>query len=101
MCADRVGLPNGGYLVIEHTEALVSIDVNGGHGMFGKGSSQEKAILDVNLSAAKQVCIEHELFFWVCLSAFAVVQFQNEEKANNDFIQLGVSFSWTRFLEVV
>jgi Ribonuclease G/E len=41
--------------VIEQTEALVSIDVNGGHGVFGHGTSQEKAILDVNLAAAKQV----------------------------------------------
>ena len=64
VCTDRVALPHGGYLVIEQTEALVSIGVNGGHGMFGKGASQEKAILDVNLSAAKQVRIEHELFFW-------------------------------------
>ncbi|KAF7833213.1 ribonuclease E/G-like protein, chloroplastic isoform X1 [Senna tora] len=52
----RVPLANGGSLVIEQTEALVSIDVNGGHGMFGHGISQQKAILDVNLAAAKQVC---------------------------------------------
>lgn len=51
----RVPLANGGSLVIEQTEALVSIDVNGGHGMFGQGNSQEKAILDVNLAAARQV----------------------------------------------
>jgi Ribonuclease G/E len=49
-------LQNGGSLIIEQTEALVSIDVNGGHSMFGQGTSQEKAILDVNLEAAKQVC---------------------------------------------
>lgn len=42
--------------MIEQTEALVSIDVNGGHGMFGHGTSKEKAILDVNLAAARQVC---------------------------------------------
>lgn len=41
--------------MIEQTEALVSVDVNGGHGMFGQGTSQEKAILEVNLAAAKQV----------------------------------------------
>lgn len=52
----RVPLSNGGSLVIEQTEALVSIDVNGGHGMLGQGTSQEKAVLDVNLAAAKQVC---------------------------------------------
>lgn len=42
-------------MVIEQTEALVSIDVNGGHSMLGQGTSQEKAVLDVNLAAAKQV----------------------------------------------
>lgn len=41
--------------MIEQTEALVSIDVNGGHCMLGQGTSQEKAILEVNLAAAKQV----------------------------------------------
>ena len=55
-CGCRVPLNNGGSLVIEQTEALVSIDVNGGHSMFGQGTSQEKAILEVNLEAAKQVC---------------------------------------------
>lgn len=53
----RVTLANGGYLVIEQTEALVSIDVNGGHCMLGQGTSQEKAILEVNLAAAKQVLL--------------------------------------------
>ncbi|XP_022771641.1 ribonuclease E/G-like protein, chloroplastic isoform X3 [Durio zibethinus] len=57
----RVPLPNGGSLVIEQTEALVSIDVNGGHGMFGYGTSQEKATLDVNLSAVKQIARELRL----------------------------------------
>ncbi|PON44243.1 Ribonuclease E/G [Parasponia andersonii] len=57
----RVLLANGGSLVIEQTEALVSIDVNGGHVMFGHGNSQEKAILDVNLAAAKQIARELRL----------------------------------------
>ncbi|GAA0187282.1 hypothetical protein LIER_34570 [Lithospermum erythrorhizon] len=48
-------------LVIEQTEALVSIDVNGGHCMLGQGTSQEKAILDVNLAAAKQIARELRL----------------------------------------
>ncbi|XP_062193076.1 ribonuclease E/G-like protein, chloroplastic isoform X2 [Phragmites australis] len=57
----RVPLHNGGSLVIEQTEALVSIDVNGGHSMFGQGTSQEKAILEVNLEAAKQIARELRL----------------------------------------
>ncbi|GFY87803.1 RNAse E/G-like protein [Actinidia rufa] len=57
----RVPLANGGYLVIEQTEALVSVDVNGGQCMLGQGTSQEKAIRDVNLSAAKQIARELRL----------------------------------------
>ncbi|XP_061339191.1 ribonuclease E/G-like protein, chloroplastic [Gastrolobium bilobum] len=57
----RVPLANGGSLIIEQTEALVSIDVNGGHGMFGHGTSQQKAILEVNLAAAKQIARELRL----------------------------------------
>lgn len=48
----RVDLPNGAYLVIEQTEALVSIDVNSGKCMT---NMQEEAILSVNRDAAKQV----------------------------------------------
>ncbi|KAL4582798.1 hypothetical protein LXL04_007357 [Taraxacum kok-saghyz] len=61
MLSKRVSLSNGGYLVIEQTEALVSIDVNGGQCMLGHGTSQEKAILDVNLAAAKQIARELRL----------------------------------------
>lgn len=65
----RVPLSNGGYLVIEQTEALVSIDVNGGHCMLGDGTSQEKAILDVNLAAAKQVH-KSQSFHHIALASF-------------------------------
>ncbi|CAB4274557.1 unnamed protein product [Prunus armeniaca] len=61
MLSKRVPLAKGGSLVIEQTEALVSVDVNGGHGMFGHGTSQEKAILEVNLAAAKQIARELRL----------------------------------------
>ena len=49
MLCGRVQLPNGAYLVIQETEALVSIDVNGGTGM------KSDAILEANLAAARQV----------------------------------------------
>ena len=49
----RVDLPNGGYLVIEPTEALVSIDVNTGR-YVGK-QDHEKTILKTNMEAAKEI----------------------------------------------
>ncbi|MCO5580071.1 hypothetical protein L7F22_033937 [Adiantum nelumboides] len=57
---ERVQLPNGAYLVIEETEALVTIDVNGGAGMLGK-NIKSAAILEVNLSAARQIAAELRL----------------------------------------
>ncbi|HEX5439018.1 MAG TPA: Rne/Rng family ribonuclease [Gemmatimonadaceae bacterium] len=49
----RCDLPSGGYLVIEQTEALVSIDVNSGR-YTGK-KDPEKTILRTNLEAAREV----------------------------------------------
>jgi ribonuclease G len=49
----RVELASGGYIIIEPTEALVSIDVNTGR-YTGK-KDPEKTILRTNLDAAKEV----------------------------------------------
>jgi ribonuclease G len=49
----RVDLASGGYIIIEPTEALVSIDVNTGR-YTGK-RDPEKTILRTNLDAAKEV----------------------------------------------
>ncbi len=51
----RVGLKSGGYVIIEPTEALVSIDVNTGR-FTGKGKKDpEETILRTNLDAAREV----------------------------------------------
>ncbi len=49
----RCDLPAGGYLIIEPTEALVSVDVNSGR-YTGK-KDPEKTILRTNLEAAREV----------------------------------------------
>ncbi|MDB4950234.1 MAG: rne [Gemmatimonadetes bacterium] len=49
----RVNLPSGGYIVVEPTEALVSIDVNTGR-YTGK-KDPEKTILKTNLDAAREI----------------------------------------------
>jgi len=51
--ARKVYLPGGGYIVIDETEALVSIDVNSGK--FKKSSSIEETALEINLKAAKEI----------------------------------------------
>ena len=49
----RVSLPSGGYLIIEHTEAMHVIDVNSGSS--GKGMKKEESSLKVNLEAAHAI----------------------------------------------
>jgi ribonuclease G len=49
----RVDLPTGGYVLIEPTEALVSIDVNTGR-YTGK-KDPEKTILKTNIDAAREI----------------------------------------------
>lgn len=49
----EVRLPSGGALVIDHTEALVSIDVNSSRAT--KGGDIEETALNTNLEAAEEV----------------------------------------------
>jgi ribonuclease G len=49
----RVDLPSGGYVIIEPTEALVSIDVN--TGSYTGKKDHEKTILRTNLDAAREI----------------------------------------------
>ncbi|HET7586253.1 MAG TPA: Rne/Rng family ribonuclease [Gemmatimonadaceae bacterium] len=49
----RCDLPSGGYLIIEQTEALVSVDVNSGR-YTGK-KDPEKTILQTNIEAAREL----------------------------------------------
>ncbi len=49
-----VSLDNGGYLIIEHTEALHVIDVNSGN-KSNSAQDQETTALSVNLEAAREI----------------------------------------------
>jgi ribonuclease E len=49
----QVSLPSGGAIVIDHTEALVSIDVNSGRST--RGADIEETALKTNLEAAEEV----------------------------------------------
>jgi ribonuclease G len=49
----KVWLKKGGYLIVDHTEALVAIDVNTGR--FTGKKNQEDTILKTNLEAAEEI----------------------------------------------
>jgi ribonuclease G len=49
----KVLLPSGGYLIIEHTEAMVVIDVNSGR--YAKSKEQELNSLKTDLEASREI----------------------------------------------
>jgi len=49
----KVVLPSGGYLIIEHTEAMVVIDVNSGR--YAKNKEQELNSLKTDLEASREI----------------------------------------------
>jgi ribonuclease E len=55
----QVNLPSGGAIVIDHTEALVSIDVNSARAT--KGSDVEQTAYNTNLEAADEVARQMRL----------------------------------------
>ena len=56
----RVDLPSGGYVIIEPTEALVSIDVNTGR-FTGRKEDPERTIFRTNLDAAREIATQLRL----------------------------------------
>lgn len=50
----KVPLKNGGYLIIEHTEAMVVIDVNSGR--YAANKDQETNSLKTDIEAAREIC---------------------------------------------
>ncbi len=76
-----VSLPSGGYLVIEHTEALHVIDVNSGNsGNKATANSQEDTALKVNLEAAAEIARQLRLRD---MGGIIVVDFIDQRKAEN------------------
>ncbi len=74
----RVDLPTGGYLIIEPTEALVSIDVNTGR--YTGQKDPEKTILRTNLEAAREIARQVRLRD---LGGIIVIDFIDMESQSN------------------
>ena len=74
-----VSLPGGGYLIVEHTEALHVIDVNSGN-KSNSEDDQEATALSVNREAAKEVARQLRLRD---MGGIIVIDFIDMKKAEN------------------
>ena len=74
-----VSIANGGYLIIEHTEALHVIDVNSGN-KSNQEDNQETTALKVNLQAAEEIARQLRLRD---MGGIIVVDFIDMRKAEN------------------
>ena len=70
----KVWLKCGGYMIIEHTEAMTVIDVNSAKYSPGKSTDKESAYMKVNTEAAIEVCRQLRLRN---ISGMIVVDFIN------------------------
>ncbi len=90
----KVWLKSGGYIVIEHTEALVAIDVNTGR-YVGKHNLEE-TILKTNLEAVKEIAFQIRLRD---IGGIIIIDFIDMEKRANQekvFNALSEAFSKDR-----
>jgi len=74
----QVNLPSGGAIVIDHTEALVSVDVNSGRST--KGSDIEETALRTNCEAADEIARQLRLRD---LGGLIVIDFIDMDTAKN------------------
>ncbi len=74
-----VSLPGGGYLIIEHTEALHVIDVNSGN-KSNSEKDQETTALSVNLESAREIARQLRLRD---MGGIIVVDFIDMKKVEN------------------
>ena len=76
--AREVRLPSGGAIVIDHTEALTSIDINSARST--KGSDIEATAFNTNLEAAEEIARQLRLRDWAEL---IVIDFIDMESSRN------------------
>lgn len=74
-----VSLENGGYLIIEHTEALHVIDVNSGN-KSNLEQDQEATALSVNLEAAREIARQLRIRD---MGGIIIIDFIDMKKADN------------------
>jgi ribonuclease G len=81
----KVWMKNGGYVIIEQTEALTSIDVNSGR-YFGK-KDQERNSLKINLEASREISRQlrlRDIGGLIVIDFIDMLQEENKQKVLNE-----------------
>jgi ribonuclease G len=76
----KVWLKSGGYIVIDHTEALVAIDVNTGKYVGKQNHNLEETILKINMEAVKEIAYQVRLRD---IGGIIIIDFIDMEKRSN------------------
>jgi len=88
-CSDRKAwLKGGGYLVLDHTEALVAIDVNSGR--YVGRTNQEDTVLKINLEAAREIARQlrlRDIGGIIVIDFIDMMIHQNRRKVEEEFRQ--------------
>jgi ribonuclease G len=82
----RVWLKKGGYIIIEQTEALVSIDVNTGR--FTGRRNQEETIFQTNMLAAREVARQLRLRDYGGIIVIDFIDMENESNKKRVLAEL-------------
>ncbi|MEM6261211.1 MAG: Rne/Rng family ribonuclease [Bacteroidota bacterium] len=82
-----VSMPNGAYLVVEHTEAMHVIDVNSGSKNLSKNSLEDTA-LQVNMAAAEEIARQlrlRDMGGIIVIDFIDMKRSENRKKLNEHF----------------
>lgn len=88
MLREKVWLKSGGYIIIQHTEALTAIDVN--TGKFTGKKNLEETIVKTNLEAAKEITYQlrlRNIGGIIILDFIDMVRLENREKVHMAMIE--------------
>jgi len=82
--AHQVNLPSGGSMVIDHTEALISIDINSSRST--KGDDIETTALNTNLEAAQEIARQlriRDIGGLIVIDFIDMSSFKNQREVEN------------------
>jgi ribonuclease G len=90
----KVPLPSGGYLIIEHTEAMFGIDVNSGR--YARSKEQELNSLKTDLEAAREIVRQMRLRDIGGIIVIDFIDLEEEKNRKKIFDELKKEFSKDR-----